>query len=126
MDLDKSSNTFTRGDAMNSLTILGTCGHDASFRVTNTGLPVMNFSIAFNESKKDQNGQWVNGPPQWWNCTIFGKFAESLNASGRFPRKGQRVVVQGPCRLRDYTDKMGAPKVSHEITVQSLVIVPKA
>lgn len=110
---------------MNSLTIIGTSGHDSRVNVTKAGLTILSFSIAYSESKKDASGQWINSPPQWWNCKVFGKYAESLSIGGRAPKKGERVIVQGAVQLRDYTDKTGASRTSHDILVQTLVVIPK-
>lgn len=110
---------------INSLCLQGVCGMDSKMNATQTGLSILSFSIAYSESKKDQQGNWVNGPAQWWSCKVFGKYADALWSSGKSPKKGERVVVTGAVQLREYTDKQGAPRTSHEILVDQMVVIPK-
>ena len=69
---------------MNSLTITGNLGKDAEMRALNDGTPVLSFSVADNQGK--------DKPSIWWNCSLFGKRADSLQ---QYLFKGLQVTVIG-------------------------------
>ena len=64
---------------MNNVTIVGRVGN-AETRYVPNGDPVLQFSVA------DDQGR--DKPPIWWNCTLFGKRAESL---APYVSKGQGI-----------------------------------
>lgn len=55
----------------------------------------------------------------WWNCTIYGKRAESLN---QYLVKGQAVTVVGHIVEREYTDKNGNERKAMEIRVNDVML----
>jgi single-strand DNA-binding protein len=91
---------------MNSITIAGQLGRDAEVRFLPDGEPVSNFSIADSQGKDRMT--------IWWNCSLFGKRAQSLSP---YLVKGQSVTVSGNVSQREYTDKNGQKRISTDIRV---------
>lgn len=91
---------------MNSITIAGQLGKDAEVRFLPDGEPVSNFSIADSQGKDRMT--------IWWNCSLFGKRAQSLSP---YLVKGQSVTVSGNVSQREYTDKNGQKRISTDIRV---------
>jgi single-strand DNA-binding protein len=91
---------------MNSITIAGQLGKDAEVRFLPDGEPVSNFSIADSQGKDRMT--------IWWNCSLFGKRAQSLSP---YLVKGQAVTVSGNVSQREYTDKTGQKRISTDIRV---------
>lgn len=96
---------------MNNLTIAGSLGKDAEVRYLSSGDPVASFSVA------DSQGR--DKPTIWWNCSLFGKRAESL---APYLVKGQAVAVSGTISEREWTDKDGHKRKSMDVRVQDVAL----
>ena len=75
------------------------------------GDPVASFSVADSQGK--------DKPTIWWNCSLFGKRAESL---APYLVKGQSVTVSGTVTEREYTDKTGAQRKSMDVRVNDVAL----
>lgn len=96
---------------MNSITVAGSLGRDAELKYLNNGDAISVFSVADSQGK--------DKPTIWWNCTIYGKRAESLN---QYLVKGQAVTVVGHITEREYTDKNGNERKAMEIRVNDVML----
>jgi single-strand DNA-binding protein len=96
---------------MNSLTVSGQLGKDAELKQLNSGDYICNFSIA------DSMGR--DKGTIWWNCTLFGKRAESLSS---YLVKGQSVTVVGSVTEREWTDKEGNKRKSMDVRVNDVAL----
>lgn len=96
---------------MNNITIAGNIARDAEVRFLPNGDAVAGFSIADNIGK-DKGAIF-------WNCSIFGKRAESL---AQYLTKGQAVTVSGTVSQRDYTDKDGNKRTSMDVRVNDIAL----
>jgi len=95
---------------MNSLTIAGTVGN-AELKYLQSGDPVLAFSVA--------DGQGKDKPTIWWNCSLYGKRAESL---ANFVQKGGKVTVVGTVSEDQYTDKNGNDKKAMKVRVSDIAL----
>jgi single-strand DNA-binding protein len=96
---------------MNSITVAGSLGRDAELKYLNNGDAISAFSVADSQGKDKHT--------IWWNCTIYGKRAESLN---QYLVKGQAVTVVGHITEREYTDKNGNERKAMEIRVNDVML----
>ena len=82
---------------MQQLTIAGNVGKDATLRRTGNGDAVLGFSLAV-DGGKDKDGN--KRESTWYDCSIWGKRAESLE---RHITKGSKLVLVGrpTCRAHD-------------------------
>lgn len=96
---------------MNNITIAGSLGRDAELKYLNSGDHVCTFSVA------DSQGR--DKPTIWWNCSLFGKRAESL---APYLKKGQAVTVAGNVTEREWVDKEGAKRKSMDIRVGDVML----
>jgi len=98
--------------------IIGNLGRDPEMRYTPNGRPVTEFSVAVNQSTKNQQtGEWVEAT-DWFRVTVWGDRAER---TAEQLRKGNRVFVEGRFRTREYDARDGQKRVSLEITADSVV-----
>jgi single-strand DNA-binding protein len=90
--------------------------------VTGTGLSVTSFRFASTQRRYDKTEQkWVDGETNWYTVATFRQLATNVNAS---LEKGQRVIVSGRLRVRDWAtdDKHGtnveidADAVGHDLS----------
>jgi len=74
---------------MFNLMVAGNVGKDAVLRRTQSGEPVLGFSVAVDQGK-NKNG--TKHDSVWVSCSVWGKRAESLE---RYITKGTKIVVTG-------------------------------
>lgn len=96
---------------MNSITICGSLGKDAEMKYLNNGDPICSFSVA------DSMGR--DKGTIWWNCSLFGKRAESLS---QYLTKGQAVTVVGTITEREWNDKEGNKRKSMDVRVSDVAL----
>lgn len=96
---------------MNSITIAGQLGRDAEVRFLPNGDPVAGFSVADSQGK--------DKPTIWFNCSLFGKRAESL---AQYLTKGQSVTLVGTLTEREYTNKEGAKVKAQDVRVSDIAL----
>lgn len=97
---------------MNSITITGNITRDAEVRYIPSGDAVASFSVADNQGKDKR--------AIFWNCSLFGKRAESL---AQYLTKGQAVTVVGTISEREFTDKnTGQPRKAMDVRVNDVAL----
>lgn len=100
----------------NFVQIIGRLARDPELRFTQGGHAVCSFGLAWSPRKKNATtGEWEDGETSWFNCTAWRDLAEHVAAS---LVKGNRVIVTGQVRSRDWEDKDGNKRTSVEIDVQ--------
>jgi single-strand DNA-binding protein len=96
---------------MNVICIAGQLGKDAELKYTNSGDALAVFSVADSQGKgKDTT---------WWNCTLYGKRAESLT---QYLTKGQAVTVSGTVSTNKFTDKNGVERIGYNVRVSDVAL----
>ena len=95
---------------MQNLTIAGNCGKDAELRTTQGGDQVLNFSLAVDNGKDKQGNK---RDPSWFDCSIWGKRASSLES---YITKGTKLVLTGRPTARAYKDKAYLGITVNELT----------
>lgn len=98
--------------------IIGNLGRDPEMRYTPSGRPVTEFTVAVNQSTKNQQtGDWIEAT-DWYRVTVWGDRAER---TAETLRKGNRVFVEGRFRTREFEGRDGQKRLSLEITADSVV-----
>jgi single-strand DNA-binding protein len=68
--------------------------------VTNEGLPITSFRLASTQRRYDRGTQkWIDAETNWYTVTCFRQLATNAVTS---IDKGQRIVVTGKLRVRDW------------------------
>lgn len=81
--------------AINRVNISGNLTREPVLRMTASQSFVLNFTVAVNDRRKNQQtGEWEDCP-NFVDCTVFGTRAEALN---RYLHKGTKVAVEGKLR----------------------------
>ena len=104
---------------VNKVILLGNAGQDAEVRSTSAGKSVANFSLAINQSFRDQKDGNVQRV-EWVRCVAWGKLA---TIAERFVTKGKQVFVEGRLQTRRFEDREGSPKTVTEAVVESLRVL---
>nr|WP_267508357.1 single-stranded DNA-binding protein [Borreliella garinii] len=92
---------------INSLVLSGRLTRDSELSYTESGMAVLRFSLANNRRMK-KNDEWIDYP-QYFDCVIFSKRAESLN---EYLKKGKQVVLSGSLKYESWQDKNTGDKRS--------------
>src|SRR6267154_2087438 len=91
------------------LMFIGNLGRDPEMRYTPTGRPVTQFTVAVNQSTKNQQtGEWTE-ETDWFRVSVFGDRAER---AAEQLRKGNRVFVEGRFRTREFEGQDGQKRTS--------------
>lgn len=102
---------------MNRCYVSGNLTKDGELRTTQGGTEILTFGIAVNDRKRDPNsGEWVE-VPNFFDCVVFGKRAESLS---RFLHKGLKCCIEGKLRWSQWNDKSGQKRSKVEIVVDEI------
>ena len=96
------------------ITVVGNLTADPELRFTAQGAPVASFTVASNERYKDNSGEWKDGPTSFVRCNAWHELAEHLAES---LAKGDRAIVTGTLKQRDYEAKDGTKRTLWEVTV---------
>jgi single-strand DNA-binding protein len=89
-------------------------------RYTTAGVAVATFTLATNESWKDQDGN-LQERTEWHNIVAWRKLAEIC---GEWLKKGKKVYIEGRIQTRSYDDKnTGAKKYITEIVADNMIML---
>ena len=100
-----------------SFTVSGLVATTPRHLVTQEGLPITSFRLASSKRRFDRTKKiWVEGETNWFTITSFRQLAINSAAS---ISKGDRVVVSGKLKVRDW-DNGERSGTSLEIDAESL------
>ena len=97
--------------SLNKAILIGRLGRDPEVRHMPNGEAVCNFSIATDETWKDQSGQRQT-KTEWHAITLYRRMAE---VAGQYLKKGSQVYIEGRIQSRKYTGKDGTERTAYEI-----------
>jgi single-strand DNA-binding protein len=103
----------------NKVQLIGNLGNDPEIINLDGGKKLAKFSIATNETYKNQKGEKITDT-QWHNIVAWGKTAEIIE---NYLSKGKEVAVEGKLTSRSWDDKDGNKKYITEIVCNELVML---
>lgn len=106
--------------SLNEVKLIGNVGKDPEVKYTGSGKAVAKFSIATNESHKNNDGDWEE-KVEWHNVVAWEKLAEIV---GQYVKKGEKVYVSGKLTTRSWDDKTsGEKKYMTEIVAKDVILL---
>ena len=102
--------------SVNKVLLLGHLGADPEIRYTTSGTPVVNVSLATNESYTNREGEKVE-KTQWHRLVFWRQLAE---IAGQYLHKGSPIYVEGTLRYRTWTDNQEQERFTAEVEVREL------
>ena len=105
---------------LNKVLLIGHLGKDPELKYTEKGTARCSFSIATNESYKDDDGNLVDRT-EWHNIVVWKKFAEICS---QYLKKGSKIYAEGKLGTRSY-EQDGIKKYITEITLTNMVMLDK-
>jgi len=103
------------------ITLTGLAATDPRHIVTSEGLAITSFRLASNQRRFDRTqNAWIDGDTNWYTITAFRQLGMHVATS---IEKGQRVVVTGRVRIRDWesgekngtTIEIDAEAIGHDL-----------
>lgn len=86
--------------------------------MTNSGKPWVTFRIAANERRKNEAGDWIDGDSLYLDVTSW-RAAEQIKEQ---LTKGNRVIVYGTLRSREYETKDNQKRTTIELLADVVAI----
>lgn len=106
--------------SINRVVMSGNLTRDPELRHTQSGTAVLKVGMAVNDRRRNpQTGDWEDFP-NFVDCAVFGKRAESL---AQIMRKGMKVCVEGKLRYSSWEDKAGAKRSKLEVAVDEVELM---
>jgi single-strand DNA-binding protein len=106
--------------SVNKVILVGNVGKEPEFKVTPSGVPIVNFSIATSDRFKDKSGEWQDRT-EWHSLVAFQRTAEIVRD---YVKKGSKLYIEGRLQTRDWEDKQsGQKRYKTEILVNELVLL---
>ena len=96
------------------LTIVGHVGRVDDLKFTQSGAPILRFSLAVN------TGFGERKTVSWYACSLFGKRAEKL---AQYVTKGKALLVSGEPEINEYTSDSGVKRTSVQVRVDSVTFM---
>ena len=106
-------------NGINDVTLLGNLTDEPQIRATSNGKKVASFSIATNESHKDQSGNWVS-EAEYHRVIAWEGLANTVE---KCLHKGSPVFVKGKIKTRQYQGKDGQNRYVTEILINQIVLI---
>ena len=101
-----------------TITLRGYVATDLRQNTTDNGLAVASFRMCTTERRYDRDaGSWVDGQTNWYAVSLFRQLATNAAFS---IHKGDRVVVSGRLRLRQWVTDDGRSGTSADIDADTV------
>lgn len=98
---------------INKLTLMGRLTADPELKMSNSGVPVVRFTVAVNrKQQKDKENK-----TDFLNCVAFYKTADFV---AQYFTKGALIIVFGSVQVENYQDKEGKNRTSTSVVVDEV------
>ena len=107
------------GTLKNHVQLIGNVGQEPTITNLESGKKVARFSIATNESYKNNKGEKVQST-DWHTVVAWGKTAEIIE---NFVGKGKEIAITGKLRTRTYTTDDGNQRYVTEVQAKEVLLL---
>ncbi len=105
----------------NRVQLIGNVGQNPESKTFESGKQISTFSMATNESYKNDKGEKVT-QSEWHNICAWAATAKYIE---QYVKKGMLIAVTGKLTTRTYTDKDGVKRYVTEIVTDEIMIMDK-
>src|SRR5262245_31268884 len=102
---------------VNKVILIGNLGRDPELRYTQSGQPVVNFTMATTESWNKRDGSGREEKTEWHRIVAWGRTAELC---AQYLAKGRTVYVEGRLQTREWEDREGKKQRTTEIVANTV------
>lgn len=108
--------------SINRVLVSGNLTRDPELRSTNSGMAVLQFGVAVNDRRRNPQTEEWEDYPNFIECTMFGKRAESVS---RFIAKGSKVSIEGKLHWSSW-EKDGQKRSKIEVIVDEIELMSRS
>ena len=109
--------------SINRVNISGNLTRDPELRVTASGTQILAFGVAVNDRHRNpQTNEWED-VPNFVDCVVFGKRAESLSS---ILSKGSKVAIDGKLRYSSWETSDGQKRSKLEVVVDEVDLMQRS
>ena len=105
--------------SLNKVMLIGNAGRDAELRYTANGVAQASFSLAVNNRRRGQTGEWEDNT-EWFNIILFREQAERLS---QYITKGKPLYVEGRLQTRTWDDDAGTKHYRTEVIANTIQLL---
>jgi len=101
--------------SVNKVILVGNLGKDPEVRNAQSGMKIVNLTLATSDSWNDKNSGERKEQTEWHRVVIMNeKLAE---VAEKYCRKGSKIYVEGKLQTRKWTDQSGQDKYTTEVLI---------
>lgn len=97
---------------VNFVTLMGNTGQVPEVKHTTDGAAIATFNIAITEKFKSKKSNELEERTDWFKVVCFSKLAETVE---KWVGKGDKLLVWGALRKREWQDQQGEKRSSIEV-----------
>ena len=105
----------------NKVQLIGHVGQEPEIKTFDGGKKVVNFTLATNESYKNEKGEKVE-QTEWHKVSAWGKVADIIE---KYVTKGKEIAIEGKLTHRSYDDKNGEKRFITEVVANDILLLGK-
>jgi single-strand DNA-binding protein len=99
--------------SVNKVTLVGNLGKDPEVRSLQSGMKIVNITVATSDSWNDKTSGERKEQTEWHRVVIMNdRLAE---VAEKYLRKGSKVYLEGKLQTRKWTDQSGQEKYTTEV-----------
>lgn len=104
---------------LNKVMLIGRLGQDPELKYTQSGVAVVNFSMATGLKWKDQEGN-LQEKTEWHNVKAWRGLAETCS---NYLKKGSKVYVEGRLETSNWEDENKKKHYKTEVIIDDLIML---
>lgn len=104
---------------LNKVLLIGNAGKDAELRYTANGTAQAQFSLAVNNRRRGNDGNWEE-QTEWFNVVLWREQAERLS---QYITKGKQLYVEGRLQTRTWDDDQGQKHYRTEVIANTIQLL---
>lgn len=105
--------------SLNRVLLIGNAGREAELRYTANGTAQASFSLAVNNRRKGQAGEWED-QTEWFNVVLFAETAERIS---QYITKGKPLFIEGRLQTRSWDNDQGVKQYRTEVIAQTVQLL---
>lgn len=105
--------------SLNKVMLIGNAGKDADLRYTANGTAMATFSLAVNNRRRGQSGEWEDNT-EWFSVVLFAETAERVS---QYITKGKPLYVEGRLQTRNWDDDQGVKQYRTEVIANTIQLL---
>lgn len=99
--------------SLNKVTLIGNLGKDPEIRNAQSGMKIVNLTVATSDSWNDKASGERKEQTEWHRVVIMND--RLADVAERYLKKGSKVYLEGKLQTRKWTDNSGQEKYTTEV-----------